>query len=186
MKLVFIIALCLIILALWRPGFNFRAQKLVDYEGTGPAFDIRTHLGGKLVSEGVIYGPTGRVVSRFVAEMAGTWDGATGVLSENFAYANGGRQQREWRLTFTDDGKFTAQADDIIGEAKGAQFGSTARLTYRIRLPEASGGHELDVVDWMYLMENGTIINRSEMRKFGIKVAELVATIRPVPQGGSQ
>jgi hypothetical protein len=28
-------------------------------------------------------------------------------------------------------------------------------------------------------MENGTIINRSQFRKFGIKVAELVATMRP-------
>ena len=53
-------------------------------------------------------------------------------------------------------------------------------LNYRIRLPESSGGHVLDAVDWMYLMENGTIINRSQFRKFGIKVAELVATIRPV------
>jgi hypothetical protein len=31
----------------------------------------------------------------------------------------------------------------------------------------------------MYLMPNGTIINRSQFRKFGIKVAELVATMRP-------
>ena len=29
-------------------------------------------------------------------------------------------------------------------------------------------------------MENGTIINRSQFRKFGIKVAELVATMRRV------
>ncbi len=41
-------------------------------------------------------------------------------------------------------------------------------------------GHVLDVTDWMYLMENGTIMNRSQFRKFGIKVAELVATMRPV------
>ena len=33
----------------------------------------------------------------------------------------------------------------------------------------------------MYLMENGTIMNRSQFRKFGIKVAELVATMRRVP-----
>ncbi len=39
----------------------------------------------------------------------------------------------------------------------------------------------LDVVDWMYVMENGTIMNRSQFRKFGIKVAELVATMRPMP-----
>jgi hypothetical protein len=32
----------------------------------------------------------------------------------------------------------------------------------------------------MYLVENGTIINRSQFRKYGIKVAELVATMRPL------
>ena len=32
----------------------------------------------------------------------------------------------------------------------------------------------------MYLLENGTIMNRSQFRKFGVKVAELVATMRPV------
>ena len=30
----------------------------------------------------------------------------------------------------------------------------------------------------MNIMENGTIINRSEFRKFGVKVGELVATFR--------
>jgi hypothetical protein len=34
-------------------------------------------------------------------------------------------------------------------------------------------------------MENGTIMNRSEFRKFGFKVAELVATMRPVPAAQS-
>jgi hypothetical protein len=33
----------------------------------------------------------------------------------------------------------------------------------------------------MYLMENGTIMNRSQFTKFGITVAELVATMRPNP-----
>jgi hypothetical protein len=28
-------------------------------------------------------------------------------------------------------------------------------------------------------MENGVVMNRSQFRKFGIKVAELVATMRP-------
>jgi hypothetical protein len=45
-------------------------------------------------------------------------------------------------------------------------------------MAESAGGHVLDVTDWMYLMENGTIMNRSQFRKFGIKVAELVATMR--------
>ncbi|MCY4179023.1 MAG: DUF3833 family protein, partial [Litoreibacter sp.] len=54
------------------------------------------------------------------------------------------------------------------------------QLLYKIKLAEDAGGHVLDAVDWMYLVENGTIINRSQFRKFGIKVAELVATMRKV------
>ena len=59
------------------------------------------------------------------------------------------------------------------------QARSAVQLNYRIRLPKESGGHVLDTVDWMYLAPNGTIVNRSQFRKFGIQVAELVATMRP-------
>ncbi|AHD08455.1 DUF3833 domain-containing protein [Phaeobacter gallaeciensis] len=179
MKLLLVAIILVLLLALLRPGFGFRSQRSQHYADTGPAFDIRTHLSGEMISEGMIYGPMGRVVSRFVATMNGTWDGNTGTLSEDFSYASSGTQQRKWFLTMGENGAFTATADDIIGTGEGQQSGAAVRLTYRIRLPESAGGHVLDVTDWMYLMENGTIMNRSEMRKFGIKVAELVATIRP-------
>ena len=60
----------------------------------------------------------------------------------------------------------------------GIAEGAAVQLKYRIKLDADAGGHVLDVVDWMYVMENGTIMNRSQFRKFGIKVAELVATMR--------
>lgn len=182
MKVLLVLALALLlVLAARRLFFSFAAQRIEDYAGTGPEIDIRRHLSGRMLSEGVIYGPDGRVASRFVAEMTGTWDGDTGRLSERFRYAGGAVQDRLWRLSVAADGSFTAEADDIIGTARGRQAGAAAALSYRIRLPEAAGGHVLHASDWLYLMENGTIINRSEMRKFGVKVAELVATIRPAP-----
>jgi len=52
-------------------------------------------------------------------------------------------------------------------------------LKYTIKLTKEAGGHALNVTDWMYLMENGVVMNRSQFRKFGIKVAEVVATMRP-------
>ncbi|MBO9449890.1 DUF3833 family protein [Tropicibacter sp. R16_0] len=179
MKIALIILLGLFALILWRPGFTFRAQKPEDYKDTNPSFDLRQHLSGELESEGVIFGPNGRATSRFVADFTGIWNGASGELGEVFNYDNGTVQNRKWFLTLGNDGTFTAKADDILGVGQGQISGSTVRLTYSIRLTEAAGGHVLDVVDWMYLMDNGTIMNRSEMRKFGIKVAELIATIRP-------
>ena len=156
---------------------GFKAQTPADYSD-GPVLDIQKHLNGPLICEGVLYGPTGRVVSRFVADMHGTWDGDSGHLTEDFRYDSGTEQKREWFLTIKNDGTFDAEAPDVVGTGRGVQLGSAINLKYRIQLAETAGGHTLDVTDWMYLLDNGTIVNRSQMRKFGIKVAELVATIR--------
>ena len=173
--------LLLTIAALWLASryLSFRAQSPEDYADHGPNFDIREHLNGPLLCEGVIYGPTGRVSSRFVAEFFAEWDGNTGIMREKFRYDSGEVQNREWRLQVDDAGKIKADADDLVGTGKGRQSGSSVKLEYNIQLTESAGGHVLSVVDWMYLLENGVIMNRSQFRKFGFKVGELVANIRP-------
>jgi hypothetical protein len=158
--------------------WSFQAQRPSDYADEGPVFDIREVLSGPFLSEGVIYDFTGRVNVRFVAKMNGRWDGATGVLTEDFRYSSGRVQHREWTIVMGEDGAFTATAPDIVGVGQGQQMGAAVRLTYRLRLDAEAGGHVLDVVDWMYLVENGVVMNRSEFRKFGIKLGELVATMR--------
>lgn len=165
---------------------SFVAQSPADYASHGPAFDLRRHLSGPLACEGVIFGPTGRVTSRFVADMDGSWDGSTGTLAEVFRYDSGTVQHRAWTLALAPDGTIAATAPDVVGQGQGHAEGSGVVLRYRIRLTPEAGGHVLDVTDWMYLLENGTIINRSQFRKFGIKVAELVATMRPVPAEARQ
>ncbi len=164
--------------ALWSRYAGFAAQRPADYAQAVPQFDLREHLSGPILCEGVIYGPTGRVTSRFVADMEGRWDGSKGTLSEVFRYDSGTVQEREWRLTVGNDGAIRAEAEDVVGRGEGMQQGSAVVLRYRIRLPEDAGGHVLDTTDWMYLAPNGTIINRSQFRKYGVKVAELVATMR--------
>lgn len=159
---------------------DFSAQSSEDYTNTTPNFDIRKHLNGPIACEGVIYGPTGRVTSRFVAEFHAEWEGNEGRMTEHFRYDSGVVQAREWRLSLSDTGKIRAEAADLVGVGNGQQMGSGVCLNYTIRLPESAGGHAVDVLDWMYLVGNGTIINRSQFRKFGFKVGELVATMRPL------
>jgi hypothetical protein len=171
------IALLAVVAKTW--FFSFRAQSPKDYAGSGPQFILNQHLSGEILSEGVIFGPDGRAANTFVAKMVGEWDGDTGTLTEEFTYSNGVKQNRKWYLTLGPDNTFTATADDLQGTGTGRVSGSTVQLHYNIILPESAGGHVLAATDWMYLAENGTIMNKSEMRKFGLKVAELVATMRP-------
>ena len=156
----------------------FSAQHPADYKD-GPTFDLRERLNGALICEGVIYGPTGRVTSRFVADVDASWQGNVGTMTEHFHYDSGTVQDRVWTLTLGNDGRIRAEAPDVVGTGTGQQDGSAVGLNYRIRLTDAAGGHVLDVTDWMYLLSNGSIMNRSQFRKFGIRVAELVATMRP-------
>ena len=176
------LVLTLVILRQRRAAFP--AQRPADYAGKGPQFDLRHHLSGPIQCDGVIFGPTGRVTSRFVAQMQGSWTGNIGTLSEVFHYDSGSVQNRAWTLALGNAGDITATAPDVVGTGTGRAEGPTVMLRYRIRLTPGAGGHVLDVVDWMYLLENGTIMNRSQFRKFGIKVAELVATMRKVPDFG--
>lgn len=172
-------ALALVLVFVRIRYFGFRGQRISEFEGSSPVIDPRHHLSGPLVCEGMIYGPTGRVSSRFVADFHAKWEGNRGVMDEFFNYDSGATQVRQWRLQIGNDGTVIGEADDIVGRAEGRMIGSALHLDYKIRLTEDAGGHVLDCTDWMYLTDNGTIMNHSQFRKFGIKVAELIATIRP-------
>jgi len=165
---------------LWERYFGFTAQKVTDYDTVQPQFNLRDHLNGAIKCEGVIYGPLGRVTSRFSADFDANWEGNRGIMKEHFRYDSGNSQAREWRLELGNDGAIKAEADDLVGVGSGQQLGSAVKLNYNIRLPDEAGGHVLGVTDWMYLTPGGDIVNRSQFRKFGIKVAELVATMRRV------
>ena len=172
-------AACVLVLIMLKGRFaSFMAQVPDDY-ADGPTFNIREVFDGPIECEGVIYGPLGRVTSRFTADFHGTWEGNIGTVKEEFRYDSGTVQHREWTLILGNDGSIKAKAPDVVGEGTGAQVGSAVRLNYNIQLTEDAGGHVLSTTDWMYLAPNGNIVNRSQFRKFGVKVAELVATMRP-------
>lgn len=173
-------ATIIILMLLWERFAGFTAQASSDYDGDDLQIDLRTHLDGPIKCEGVIYGPLGRVVSRFSADFEAVWDANRGIMSEKFRYDSGNTQEREWRLEVGNDGRIKADADDLVGQGTGQQSGSAVRLNYNIRLAEEAGGHVLSVTDWMYLTPDGHIVNRSVFRKFGFKVAELVATMKRV------
>lgn len=159
---------------------SFARQNPGDYASTEPHFDLRHHLCGPLKSEGIIYGPTGKVVSQFIADMEGIWHGNSGELREKFRFATGVEEERTWTINLNEDGTYKATAADIVGHAQGKVEGMAAQSLYKIRLGAEAGHHVVLANDWMYLSENGVILNRSQFRKFGIKVGELFATIRPI------
>ena len=158
--------------------FSFKNQKISQFKSDSKIFDIRKVLEGNMVAEGMVYGISGRLSSTFTAQFLGNWVNNEGSFIENFQFSTGKNQIRKWNLIIDSNGKIIGTADDIIGKAVGQQYGSAVMLSYKLKLSEDLGGHVIKVIDWMHLLENDTIFNRSEFRKFGFKVGELVATFR--------
>ena len=107
---------------------GFRSQNPSHYATLGPKFDPRIHLAGPILCEGVIYGPLGRVTSRFVADMHGTWAGDKCRLAEAFVYDSGVHQNRAWDLTLQADGSLRAEAEDLVGTGIGHVAGNAVQM----------------------------------------------------------
>ena len=77
---------------------DFPAQKPEDYADDYLVLDMKKHLNGAMVCEGVIFGPTGRVTSSFVADFDVVWDGDTAEVREHFVYDDNTTQDRIWTI----------------------------------------------------------------------------------------
>lgn len=171
-------ALVVLLLAVRRRFADFMGQTADDYAEDSPQFDMRTHLNGPMICDGVIFGPLGRVTSTFEADFDISWEGHVCTMKEEFRYNDGSTQLREWRIELDGGGCFEAFADDVPGKGRGEVAGPAVLFNYPITLPADAGGYTLKAFDCMYLTKNGTVVNRSQFRKFGFRVAELVATIK--------
>lgn len=157
------------------------SQAIEEYAAETPQLDLRDYLNGPLTASGVFFDHAGRASLRFIVDMEGSWEGDTGTLSERFRYSDGRSDERVWTISFQDDDSFTATAHDVVGEAKGSQRGNAAMMEYRLRIPRDGGEIVVAMEDWLYLQEDGTLINRTKMRKFGLTVGELVVAFRKLP-----
>ena len=158
--------------------FDLGSQSVDAYAAGTPVLDLRDYLNGPLIAAGVFFGLSGRVERRFTVDMVGHWSANKGTLDERFRYDNGETGDRRWNLTFADNGTFTATAHDVEGMATGAQNGNAAAMRYRLRVQTAGREIVVGMEDWFYLMDDGTLINRARMSKFGLKVGELLVSFR--------
>ena len=153
--------------------FNFRSNSLAPYEGTKPEVDLQQYFNGEIKAWGLIQDWRGRVTARFDVDMVGTWDGNTGTLVETFRYYSGRVDKRSWKITKHEDGTYTGVADDIIGTANGRQVGSALAWQYSMDIVVDDKKIAVKLDDWMWQMNDGILINRSYIKKFGLTVAQL-------------
>jgi len=160
--------------ALFALGLSACASTGVEqYRAEQPVLDLQRYLNGRLDAWGMFQGRSGDVQKRFHVTIDAKWDGDTGVLDENFSWSDGSKSRRVWTLTKQADGSFRGRADDVVGEAIGEVAGNALRWRYVLALPVDGKVYHVDFDDWMFLIDDRVMLNRSYMSKWGFRLGEV-------------
>ena len=150
------------------------SMKPVAFAKGEPKLDPVKFFGGRTRSSGVIETPGGKPSHRITTETEGKLK--DGVLSiEQNLYPEGGKKNhRVFILQQVDEHHVDATADDIVGTAHGLLYGNQFSWTFRHTLTNRKFLRHVRMSQYFYLMpDEQTLIIRSIIRKFGIKVAQI-------------
>jgi hypothetical protein len=148
------------------------------YRDEKPVLDLQRYFNGTVDAWGFFQDRGGKVVKRFKVEMKCTWNGNVGVLDEHFSYSDGSTSRRVWTITKVGASTYKGKAEDVVGEALGEAAGNALRWRYTLNLPVDGKVYEVQFDDWMYLQDDGVMLNYSTMNKFGFRLGEVILSFR--------
>lgn len=148
------------------------------YQDEKPVLDLASYFNGKLDAWGIVQNRSGKVTKRFHVEMTGSWQGNRGTLEEDFSYSDGSKSRRTWIITKLDASHYRGTAADVVGEAVGEARGNALRWRYVLAVDVDGRTYNVNFDDWMYLMDDQVMLNKSGMSKFGIHVGEVTVSFR--------
>ena len=143
-----------------------------DYAKETPRLDLATYFNGKVDGWGMVQDRSGKVLRRMYVELDCKWNGNEGVLDESFKWSDGKTEKRVWKIR-KDGDRYIGTAGDVVGEARGEAAGNALRWSYVLALAVQDATYHMDMDDWMWMIDEKTLANRTTMSKFGVQVAEI-------------
>jgi hypothetical protein len=150
---------------------------VANYRSERPPLDLAQYFSGTVDGWGMFQDRSGQVVRRFTVRIDATWDGNRGTLDEHFEFSDGEKQNRVWTLV-KDGDRYTGTAGDVVGTGQGIQQGNAFNMRYVLRVPWAGRTIDVDMDDWMWRIDEQTVLNRTAMTKFGFRVGEVTLSLR--------
>ena len=143
------------------------------FAGTKPAFDPVAFWTGHHRSFGVVENRAGAPIDTVETDCRGTPEGADGLhMVQSLTLGDGTVQHRDWHLRRS--GKdFVATANDMVGEADGTAAGRVFHWRFVIATRPGNALYNVTFDQWMYLMDDGSMMNRTTVRKLDLILAEV-------------
>lgn len=155
-----------------------------DFAAQTPILKPEVYFLGQTKGYGVFYDRFRNLKTRFTVDLTGTWDGEKILeLKEKLKYQDGTTVDRTYRMTKLSETLYELTNPDLVGPGKIEVHGNCMRWSYRLK-QDLGGGSiwTLTFDDWMFLQDDGVVLNRAFASKFGIGLGEVFMTVRKQAQ----
>ena len=151
-------------------------MNISQFKDSKPEFILEDYFEGSVIAWGLFHDRFGNLRRQFKVDIEGTLADNQLTLDEKFVYDDGEKQQRIWTIDILDGKKYVGRADDVIGSATGSASGNALNWSYDLLLKIKDSTIKVRFDDWMFLQEKGVLINRAEVKKFGITLGVVSIT----------
>jgi hypothetical protein len=154
------------------------AIDVAEYRGSKPTFSFFDYFTGETKGWGIVQDRKGKVNRQFVVHITGEVDGETLTLFEQFTWRNGERTTRTWKIKKTGEHTFSGTAGDVVGNALGTTYGNVLNWKYPLIIETEGSTWKVSLDDWMFLLPDNVLLNKTEMSKFGIHLGDVTIAFR--------
>jgi hypothetical protein len=137
------------------------------------SFDLLEYFDGETTAWGLIVDRFGNLQRTFKVRLNGNIDNKQLLLKEYFTYNDGETEYREWIITKTETGTYEGKSKDTIGVAEGKQDRNTMRMVYDTTISIGETDIRVSFDDRFIKADKKVVINRAEILKWGIKIADV-------------
>ncbi|MCH2040007.1 MAG: DUF3833 domain-containing protein [Saccharospirillaceae bacterium] len=167
------------------------SHRVEDNQAFDVLLDPRVFFDGKICADGVVRDRNGMQIRQFNAEIIASWDEqGRGLLDETFHF-NDGIEYRKWWLTPVTNAAgvvdgYQARASDVPEATLMTFSGNAIYMDYQLQYQtgvDSQGEAEtlgLSMIDRMYQVAPGVVINETRMEKFGLGVGQVLLVMRKV------
>lgn len=122
-------------------------------------------------------GPTSVVTT----DCRGQADGPDAIrMTQTLVIGTDPPQTRTWRMRRVSPGSFEATANDMVGTATGEASGRAFHWTWTLALSPGNPIKDVTMSQWWYLLDDGSLMNRTTVSKLGITAASVTEHFAPV------
>ncbi len=151
-------------------------MNLNKFSNMKPEFSLEDYFSGKTEAWGLFHDRFGNLKRSFKVDITGTLSGNELTLDERFLYDDGEEDQRIWKIKLLGNNKYSGTADDVVGSAIGEASGNALNWKYKLNLKIKDSTVKVDFDDWMFLQDRGILINRAEVKKWGLNIGVVTIT----------